>query len=351
MKTSACLSLKIYFHNILISFCFKEIQRLIAPPNEEYKKRPPNPFKRAGRQNNDVCDSCGEAGNLICCDYCTASFHLSCHDPPLEETDIPMGLWLCHTCTRKEKIAQEKEELEKANAPESVPTVTVSVPDEPATTLLLETESQVTSQVTSPEEQPIIDVVMTEFEVKDSESSTPTTDSEPMLVDEVSIKDEPEVLVEPAKEEEVVNIIEKVPELSPFEELIRVASLLNPKQFELPVEMTQPFPFIGTERPEVIRNGRRVKNKRLVELDAHGCVPLPAKLCFSCSKSCKRAPLISCDYCSLFFHQDCLDPPMTALPAGRWMCPNHPQHFIVSRQSFDHHENILNKFLLLRIGI
>jgi hypothetical protein len=59
-------------------------------------------------------------------------------------------------------------------------------------------------------------------------------------------------------------------------------------------------------------------------------VPLPAKLCHVCRKSCKRAPLVSCDYCSLYFHQDCLDPPMTALPIGMWMCPNHPEQFIVS---------------------
>jgi hypothetical protein len=122
--------------------------------------------------------------------------------------------------------------------------------------------------------------------------------------------------------------IDEKQELSPFEELVRAASLLNPRQFELPIEMTESFPFPGSERVETMRNGRKVKNKRLVELDVHGCVPLPAKLCYSCNKSCKRAPLISCDYCSLLFHQDCLDPPMCALPSGRWMCPNHPQHFI-----------------------
>lgn len=260
-----------------------------------------------------------------------------------------MGLWLCHTCTMKEKIAQEKEELEKENAPESLPLV----PEEPATTSSATSISpEIESQVASEEQQSTVDVVMVETEVvKDSESSTPTTDSEPMLVDEDSVKDQPDVVVETAKEEEVVKVVEKEPELSPFEELIRVASLLNPKQFELPVEMTQPFPFIGTERPELIRNGRRVKNKRLIELDAHGCVPLPAKLCFSCNKSCKRAPLISCDYCSLFFHQDCLDPPMTALPAGRWMCPNHPQHFIVSFKLFALLKFVLKSISSLRIGI
>lgn len=63
-------------------------------------------------------------------------------------------------------------------------------------------------------------------------------------------------------------------------------------------------------------------------LDSGLMVPLPARLCFECGKSCKRAPLVACDYCPLYFHQDCLDPPLTAFPSGRWMCPNHPNHFI-----------------------
>lgn len=42
------------------------------------------------------------------------------------------------------------------------------------------------------------------------------------------------------------------------------------------------------------------------------------------------APLIQCDYCPLLFHMDCLEPPLTAMPLGRWMCPNHIEHVVVS---------------------
>lgn len=42
------------------------------------------------------------------------------------------------------------------------------------------------------------------------------------------------------------------------------------------------------------------------------------------------APLVQCDYCPLLFHMDCLDPPLTAMPTGRWMCPNHMEHLVVS---------------------
>lgn len=46
-------------------------------------------------------------------------------------------------------------------------------------------------------------------------------------------------------------------------------------------------------------------------------------------RSCRVAPLIQCDYCPLLFHMDCLEPPLTAMPLGRWMCPNHIEHVAV----------------------
>lgn len=148
-----------------------------------------------------------------------------------------------------------------------------------------------------------------------------------IAIDEPKVSEELEKIEEMEVDKPVE--LQKYEEISAFDALIRAASLLNPRQFELPHEMTEKFPFPGSERFETIKNGRRVKTKRLVELDAHGCVPLPAKLCFKCNKSCKKAPLISCDYCPLYFHQDCLDPiPMTHLPCGMWMCPNHFQNFI-----------------------
>ena len=41
---------------------------------------------------------------MICCDCCPASFHFTCHCPPLEEEDIPIGgEWICLKCYYKEK--------------------------------------------------------------------------------------------------------------------------------------------------------------------------------------------------------------------------------------------------------
>ena len=59
-------------------------------------------------------DSCSEVGNLI---FCASNFHLTCHDPPLEDISKTV-LWLCHTFTMKEKYAKQdkaKKELAKTS--------------------------------------------------------------------------------------------------------------------------------------------------------------------------------------------------------------------------------------------
>jgi hypothetical protein len=42
--------------------------------------------------------------------------------------------------------------------------------------------------------------------------------------------------------------------------------------------------------------------------------------------------MLSCDYCSLHWHLDCLDPPLVSMPPfnKKWMCPNHAEHAVVS---------------------
>jgi len=60
------------------------------------------------------------------------------------------------------------------------------------------------------------------------------------------------------------------------------------------------------------------------------CGTLSVCLSVYVSRSCRAGLLLQCDYCPLLFHLDCLSPPLTALPSGRWMCPNHVEHALVS---------------------
>ena len=34
-------------------------------------------------EHEDYCHTCGEDGDLICCDTCPLVFHKDCHQPPL----------------------------------------------------------------------------------------------------------------------------------------------------------------------------------------------------------------------------------------------------------------------------
>lgn len=47
-------------------------------------------------ENEDYCYTCGEDGDLICCDTCPLVFHTTCHQPPLR--NIPRGAWSCWFC-------------------------------------------------------------------------------------------------------------------------------------------------------------------------------------------------------------------------------------------------------------
>ncbi|KAF5280728.1 hypothetical protein FQA39_LY18011 [Lamprigera yunnana] len=217
-----------------------QIQALIAPPgpNEKKVKKLVHPyFRRPGRgHNHDSCDACSEGGDLICCDRCPSSFHLLCYDPPLEEKDIPLGEWLCQTCTHV------------------------------GTTVL-----------------------------------------------------KPKVRNKRILSESAAKTALKKTKFHPFETLIEAAHALNPKQFELPRSMSLPTFFPGTDKIEKFTLSKRgIKTAKSV----------PGGKCFECRRTCRLAPLITCDYCSLLYHLDCLDPPLSTPPSGRWLCPNHVENFL-----------------------
>lgn len=121
---------------------------------------------------------------------------------------------------------------------------------------------------------------------------------------------------------------------NPYTELARTAIMMNPKQFELPVEYQCDFMFPGSiKKPSsnlqnidsVLSREARANlysERRYQELERPD-LPVILHTCFLCKIGTRKAPLIHCDYCPLVFHADCLDPPLTNPPSTRWMCPNH----------------------------
>uniref|UniRef100_A0A2R5LGP3 PHD finger protein 12 n=1 Tax=Ornithodoros turicata TaxID=34597 RepID=A0A2R5LGP3_9ACAR len=266
-----------------------QIQALIAPPVSEdsSKKKRERHRRHPGRAvNHDACDSCKEGGDLICCDRCPATFHLQCHDPPLDEDDLPAGEWICHHCTVTKKGAKDGN---KGNATTNGKTAAIKtarkMESEPADN---GSEEQSSSSAGGKEED------------------WPSTSA-------AACDDEDE------EDEE---------ERTPLQMLIKAASLMNAKQFELPHELSCPVLLPGSSKRVRTKDGNRSNSKKPAhELD-NGLVPLPAKVCFQCRRSCRWAPLIQCDYCPLFFHADCLDYPLATLPTTRWRCPNHAENLL-----------------------
>ena len=48
---------------------------------------------------------------------------------------------------------------------------------------------------------------------------------------------------------------------------------------------------------------------------------LECKRCLVCDMSANADDLLICDACDKGFHMECLDPPLSSLPEGRWICP------------------------------
>jgi PHD-finger len=52
-------------------------------------------------ENSDFCHQCNGTGQLLCCDGCVNSYHISCLNPPLDPAGPPEGRWFCPSCTMK----------------------------------------------------------------------------------------------------------------------------------------------------------------------------------------------------------------------------------------------------------
>ncbi|KTW28698.1 uncharacterized protein T551_02548 [Pneumocystis jirovecii RU7] len=111
----------------------------------------------------------------------------------------------------------------------------------------------------------------------------------------------------------------------------------NPKEFSLPLNIREYFEGVSTgpngEYQDIMehKNQKFGRQKLMEERDPFQLEDKNGNpiLCYKCSQNAMNGKaIVSCDYCSLHWHIDCIDPPMSSIPSAsrKWMCPNHAYH-------------------------
>lgn len=220
--------------------------------------------------NNDYCDTCHGHGRFICCDGCPRSFHFACVCPPLDldEMPFPNGTLLPHS----DHAQPHDMRAQRALADDSW-----------------------------------------FCQVCFSERMLPT----------------------------------RAPEgYGPFGVLLQHLDTQNPRIFALPNDIRTYYKGVGTgpdgayidtiaQRPVKLSRQGFAEDRDPYQLrDKHGA----AVLCFRCGQSALPGDhtttqdgashgrrMLSCDFCTLHWHLDCVDPPLTGMPPAtrRWRCPAH----------------------------
>ncbi|KAI9801107.1 MAG: hypothetical protein M1833_002975 [Piccolia ochrophora] len=111
----------------------------------------------------------------------------------------------------------------------------------------------------------------------------------------------------------------------------------NPRAFNLPAGVREYFDSVKTgKNGEYMEVTRKPTHGQDDPIDNFKCVSNKGVTirCFRCGcTSIGQKPIIQCDYCPLYWHLDCIDPPMANPPTALdkkerklWMCPNHIDH-------------------------
>jgi len=292
-------------------------------------------FKRPGRgHNHDTCDSCREGGALICCDSCPASFHLQCHDPPLEDEDIPEGDWMCIKCyaakpellkqtTKKSEVTrQTSRKLERID---EKPEIEKKQADGKAKKKEPERDWRPKKRKGEEgEERPKrASRMLKKTKYNDNSTEEEFSESEFLEIDLSRLS--------PVKRRTYMDIYRDHMERKPrttsvlFKSLVKAANAQNAEEFSLPKSIYVPEKFPYAWKWSTAE--RKLKSQMSEEGDSRGKL----KVCYVCVRSSRVGPLIQCDFCPCLFHMDCLDPPLAELPSDVWMCPNHVESLLDSR--------------------
>ncbi|EEB06070.1 hypothetical protein SJAG_01110 [Schizosaccharomyces japonicus yFS275] len=119
-----------------------------------------------------------------------------------------------------------------------------------------------------------------------------------------------------------------------FRKLTQITATSNPSQFRLPAQIYNYFVGIGCSSSGEFKSSGQSKITKFSEkgvTDERDIFIMKNKTDeLVCCQRCNTSALVSkyilsCDYCNLYWHPDCLSPPLASLPAGtkKWKCPMH----------------------------
>lgn len=107
----------------------------------------------------------------------------------------------------------------------------------------------------------------------------------------------------------------------------------DPISFQLPKEIIESFQGISTDKLGDYNDESFKPTKSYKQLIKEYDDPLNGiydknnnpYFCYYCGESGINKEIINCDYCSLSWHLDCLDPPLASVKklGSKWKCPNH----------------------------
>lgn len=126
-----------------------------------------------------------------------------------------------------------------------------------------------------------------------------------------------------------------------FSQLLYQLDKRNPIQFVLPKKIRSRFEGVSVnELGEYMDSDMKVfKSTRsgFVEEDPYRLTDKNGNpiFCYKCkNSSLSGGPIARCDYCSLNWHLDCLNPPLPTVKTigTKWKCPNHADHVFKKRR-------------------
>ncbi|ORY91956.1 hypothetical protein BCR43DRAFT_497547 [Syncephalastrum racemosum] len=136
-----------------------------------------------------------------------------------------------------------------------------------------------------------------------------------------------------------------------FTKLMQNLEKRNPKAYQLPSDIQSFFEGVSADRMgnyvdmSVMKSIKHSRSGHPDIPDDHRLYDNQGKpiVCFRCRQSPVHKRIVGCDYCPLYWHMDCLDPPLVGPPnpTRKWMCPNHPEH-VMPRMRRKHNAPIID---------